>query len=70
VIAHKSQNRLENFNYAEYQQYERMIFSLSDLSEKFKQKGYSRIINSFLPNKILMLLVAKTVAYLYGGKAL
>jgi hypothetical protein len=38
VIAHKSQNRLENFDYAEYQQYERMIFSLSDLSEKFKQK--------------------------------
>src|ERR1700743_2368206 len=38
VIAHKSQNRLENFNYAEYQQYERMIFSLSDLSEKFKNK--------------------------------
>lgn len=38
VIAHKDQNRLENFNYAEYQQYERMIFSLSDLSEKFKAK--------------------------------
>ncbi|MEO6631401.1 MAG: carboxypeptidase-like regulatory domain-containing protein, partial [Mucilaginibacter sp.] len=38
VIAHKDQNRLENFDYAEYQQYERMIFSLSDLSEKFKQK--------------------------------
>jgi hypothetical protein len=38
VIAHKNQNRLENFNYAEYQQYERMIFSLSDLSEKFKNK--------------------------------
>jgi len=38
VIAHKDQNRLENFDYAEYQQYERMIFSLSDLSEKFKSK--------------------------------
>jgi hypothetical protein len=38
VIAHKSQNRVENFDYAEYQQYERMIFSLSDLSEKFKNK--------------------------------
>lgn len=38
VIAHKDQNRLENFNYAEYQQYERMVFSLSDLSEKFKAK--------------------------------
>jgi hypothetical protein len=38
VIAHKSQNRVENFDYAEYQQYERMRFSLSDLSEKFKSK--------------------------------
>ena len=38
VIAHKNQNRVENFDYAEYQQYERMIFSLSDLSEKFKNK--------------------------------
>jgi len=38
VIAHKDQNRVENFNYAEYQQYEKMIFSLSDLSEKFKNK--------------------------------
>lgn len=38
VIAHKDQNRVENYNYAEYQQYERVIFSLSDLSEKFKNK--------------------------------
>ena len=38
VIAHKDQNRLESFEYAEYQQYERIIFSLSDLSEKFKSK--------------------------------
>jgi hypothetical protein len=38
VIAHKDSNRLESFNYAEYQQYERIIFSLSDLSEKFKNK--------------------------------
>jgi hypothetical protein len=38
VISRKSQNRLESFSYAEYQQYERMIFSLSDLSEKFKSK--------------------------------
>ncbi|HTD39709.1 MAG TPA: DUF5686 family protein [Mucilaginibacter sp.] len=38
VIAHKDQNRIENYNYAEYQQYERVLFSLSDLSEKFKKK--------------------------------
>ena len=38
VIAHKKQNRLENNGYAEYHQYERMIFYLSDLSEKFRNK--------------------------------
>ncbi|QJD98301.1 carboxypeptidase-like regulatory domain-containing protein [Mucilaginibacter robiniae] len=38
VIAHKNQNRLENYNYAEYRQYERMNFYLSNLSEKFKNK--------------------------------
>ncbi|WP_428329648.1 DUF5686 family protein [Mucilaginibacter sp.] len=39
VIAHKKLNRLENYNYAEYHQYEKMAFYLSDLSEKFKSKG-------------------------------
>jgi hypothetical protein len=39
VIEHKKQNRLENYNYAEYHQYEKMVFFLSDLSEKFKNKG-------------------------------
>ncbi|GAB2697998.1 DUF5686 and carboxypeptidase-like regulatory domain-containing protein [Mucilaginibacter koreensis] len=38
VIAHKDQNRLENFSYAEYRQYERMNFYLSNLSDKFKNK--------------------------------
>jgi hypothetical protein len=38
VIAHKQQNQLENYDYAEYQQYERMRFSLSDLSEQYKNK--------------------------------
>ncbi len=38
VIAHKSQNRVENYDYAEYKQYEKMSFYLSDLSEKFKAK--------------------------------
>ncbi|UEG53335.1 DUF5686 and carboxypeptidase regulatory-like domain-containing protein [Mucilaginibacter daejeonensis] len=38
VIAHKEQNEVTNYSYAEYKQYERMIFSLSNLSEKFTQK--------------------------------
>ncbi|TWR25226.1 carboxypeptidase-like regulatory domain-containing protein [Mucilaginibacter pallidiroseus] len=38
VIAHKKQNQLENYSYAEYNQYERMNFALSNLSDKFKNK--------------------------------
>lgn len=38
VIAHKEKNRIENYDYAEYKQYERMNFYLSNLSEKFKNK--------------------------------
>ncbi|AMR32609.1 hypothetical protein A0256_14845 [Mucilaginibacter sp. PAMC 26640] len=38
VIAHKKQNQLENYNYAEYKQYERMNFALSNVSEKFRNK--------------------------------
>jgi Family of unknown function (DUF5686)/CarboxypepD_reg-like domain len=38
VIAHKNQNRVENYDYAEYKQYEKMAFYLSDLTDKFKEK--------------------------------
>jgi hypothetical protein len=38
VIAHKSQNRVENYDYAEYHQYEKMVFALSNLSDKYKDK--------------------------------
>jgi hypothetical protein len=38
VIEHKKQNRLENNNYAEYRQYEKMVFFLGDLSEQFRNK--------------------------------
>jgi hypothetical protein len=42
VIAHKNQNRVENYDYAEYHQYEKMIFALSNLSDKFKDKRIFR----------------------------
>ncbi|MET3981859.1 hypothetical protein ABIB62_004475 [Mucilaginibacter sp. UYP25] len=42
VIAHKNLNRIENYRYAEYHQYEKMIFALSNLSERFKNKSLFR----------------------------
>ncbi|MCQ6956999.1 DUF5686 and carboxypeptidase-like regulatory domain-containing protein [Mucilaginibacter aquariorum] len=39
VIAHKNRNRVENYDFAEYHQYEKMMFALSNLSDRFKNKG-------------------------------
>jgi len=38
VIEHKASNRMGNYNFTQYQQYERIFFSLSDLSEQFENK--------------------------------
>lgn len=38
VIEHKDENRIEAYDYAEYQQYEKISLGLSNLSEKFKNR--------------------------------
>lgn len=42
VIANKSKNRMESYDYVEYKKYERMLFSMSNLSDKFKNKKVFR----------------------------
>ena len=42
VIEHKEQNRPERYDYVEYDKYEKMSFSLSNLSEKFKSRKFFR----------------------------
>ncbi len=42
VIANKSKNKMENYHFVEYQKYELMKFSLSNLSDKFKNKRIFR----------------------------
>ncbi|MVN75305.1 carboxypeptidase-like regulatory domain-containing protein [Hymenobacter sp. HMF4947] len=42
VIEHKEQNRPESYDYVEYEKYEKMAFSFSNLSEKFKNKKIFR----------------------------
>mgnify|MGYP001161898040 FL=1 len=38
VIAHKDENRIASYEYAEYRQYEKVSLGLSNLSEKFKNR--------------------------------
>lgn len=42
VIEHKEQNRPESYNYIEYEKYEKMTFSFSNLSDKFKDRKIFR----------------------------
>ncbi|MFC3562624.1 DUF5686 and carboxypeptidase-like regulatory domain-containing protein [Pedobacter jamesrossensis] len=42
VIAHKDENRIKSYQTVSYQQYEKMLFSVSNVSEKFKSKRMFR----------------------------
>lgn len=42
VIAHKDENRISTFNTAAFRQYDKMLFSMSNVSEKFKNKKIFR----------------------------
>ncbi|MFW0718183.1 DUF5686 family protein [Pedobacter sp. N23S346] len=42
VIAHKDANRIKSYQTVAYQQYEKMLFSVSNVSEKFKSKKMFR----------------------------
>lgn len=42
VIEHKDANRMESYDQVQYKQYEKMVFSMSNLSDKFKDKRLFR----------------------------
>jgi len=42
VIAHKDSNRMQSYDYTEYQQYEKLQFSFINVSEKFFKKTLTR----------------------------
>ena len=42
VIDHKNSNRMESYDQVEFKQYEKMVFAMSNLSDKFKNKRIFR----------------------------
>ncbi|MGN7985895.1 DUF5686 family protein [Pedobacter sp. 22226] len=42
VIAHKDENRIKSYNTVSYREYEKMLFSLSNVSDKFRNKRMFR----------------------------
>ena len=42
MIAHKKENRMEHYDYAEYEEYEKLQMSLSNVSDKFRERKLFR----------------------------
>ncbi|RFZ85047.1 carboxypeptidase-like regulatory domain-containing protein [Mucilaginibacter terrenus] len=65
VIAHKKQNVVENYNFAEYKQYERLAVSLSNLSDKFKNKKIFKNYQFLFREQDSTLIGGKTMLPMY-----
>ncbi|OOQ59923.1 DUF5686 and carboxypeptidase-like regulatory domain-containing protein [Mucilaginibacter pedocola] len=51
VIANKEKNRPEAYNYVEYKEYDKMLFSFSNVSEKLPEKKFFRKYKFMFENK-------------------
>ncbi|WP_448697896.1 DUF5686 family protein [Mucilaginibacter sp. AW1-3] len=65
VIAHKNQNRLQSYNYAEYQQYEKLQFSFSNLSSNISNKRIFRKYKFLLDNRDSSTMPGKSLLPVY-----
>ena len=48
VIANKQKNRIENFDYLQYEKYEKVQFSLSNISESIKKSKLLNKVNFYI----------------------
>ncbi|MBL0739634.1 DUF5686 and carboxypeptidase-like regulatory domain-containing protein [Chryseolinea lacunae] len=62
MISHKRQNRMEHFDYAEYEEYEKLQMSLSNMSDKFRERKlfkkykwlFENVDTTSIPGKALL----------------
>jgi hypothetical protein len=65
VIAHKDTNRMENYYYTEYEQYEKLQFSFINVSEKLGEKKGYRKYKFLLDNRDTTNLPGKSLLPVY-----
>ncbi|RFZ94581.1 carboxypeptidase-like regulatory domain-containing protein [Mucilaginibacter conchicola] len=65
VIANKPKNRPEAYNYVEYKEYDKMQFSLSNISEKTKNRKIFRKYKFIFENKDSTTYAGKTLLPIY-----
>jgi hypothetical protein len=65
VIANKEKNRPEAYNYVEYKEYDKMQFSLSNLSEKISEKKFFRKYKFIFENRDSTSYAGKSLLPIY-----
>jgi hypothetical protein len=65
VIEHKPINRVQSYDYAEYEQYEKLQFSFTDLSTKIGEKKIFRNYKFLLDNRDTTLVPGKSLLPFY-----
>ncbi|MBT1704483.1 DUF5686 and carboxypeptidase-like regulatory domain-containing protein [Chryseosolibacter indicus] len=65
MIEHKKQNRMEHYDFAEYEQYEKLQMSLSNLKDKFKQRKLFRKYKWLFENVDTTSIPGKTLLPIY-----
>ena len=65
VIAHKDTNRMQNYDYTEYQQYEKLQFSFINVSEKLSEKKLLHQYKFLLDNRDTTNLPGKSLLPVY-----
>lgn len=65
VIAHKDQNRPENYDYVQYKEYDKMQFALSNVSPTLSDKKFFRKYKFLLDNRDSTLVPGKSLLPIY-----
>ena len=70
VIAHKDQNRPESYNYVQYREYDKLQFSLVNVSSTLSDKKFFRKYKFLLDNRDTTLVPGKSLLPIYLNEKL
>ncbi|HEY0298604.1 MAG TPA: DUF5686 family protein, partial [Arachidicoccus sp.] len=65
VIEHRDENRMSSYDYAQYSEYEKMVMSLSNFSEKVKDSKFMQKYKFLLDNRDTTTVPGKSLVPIY-----
>ncbi|ANI90471.1 hypothetical protein A9P82_14960 [Arachidicoccus ginsenosidimutans] len=65
VIAHRDENRMNSYEYAQYSEYDKMVMSISNFSEKIKDSKFMQKYKFLLDNQDTTTVPGKSIVPIY-----